>query len=253
MDNPILIDIHGSCVSRDVFNYDNFYFKVGTYIFRNSIVSCMSEPCEYIQEDAALFKTVDGAIIADNFFTRMLNYDLSKSALNHLGRADWLVLDLHDMACALVFYGKSIFTYCTEFMESKFYKSIEGLYRLVNTYDLDESLLETIITSYAEKIKKLYPAGHILLLKLRFAERYKQKSGKIVVYDSVTLDYYKLINKCISFAETLLIRLLEPIVISVYNDDEYIADESHSLGLYGVHYEPIYCTKALALLKEHIT
>ena len=54
MDNPILIDIHGSCVSRDVFNYDNFYFKVGTYIFRNSIVSCMSEPCEYIQEDAAV-------------------------------------------------------------------------------------------------------------------------------------------------------------------------------------------------------
>ena len=70
MDNKkITVDIHGSCVSWDVFS-DQVFFQVGTYIGRNTIMS------------ATYPKIIDGFNDSSNnnspWEQRMLDIDFSK-------------------------------------------------------------------------------------------------------------------------------------------------------------------------------
>lgn len=82
--------ILGSCVTRDVFNYDhNSLFEVENYIARSSIGSIFSH---------APFEDTYSHLLASPFQRRMVNADIEKTARHLIAHAtpDLFILDLID-------------------------------------------------------------------------------------------------------------------------------------------------------------
>ena len=243
---PIKVDIHGSCVSREIFNHiDDNSITVGIYLFRNSLVACTSAPAVY---DPSKIK-LEGA-----FFSRMLAWDLNKEGLRQLETSgnEWLLMDLHDIGCVIVQDQGSLFTYCNEFFESEYYKERKGLYSLIHTYEMDKKILYDLLQRYAECIRKRYDSKHILLLKVRFAYKYLNADRQEIFYPEETRNYYRHINDCIIWVEERLKELLDLRIIDIVGDADYVADELHPQGLYGVHYSKDFYMTARDRVKEII-
>ena len=103
------LNIFGSCVTRDIMEYDyRKVFCINEYIARQSIISSLSVPVEFDENDIKLDST---------FQTKQLESDLKKNALARLENSDaeYLIIDLIEekwlihILLFLTSYGKAIF------------------------------------------------------------------------------------------------------------------------------------------------
>lgn len=86
--NKINVSIWGSCISRDIFNFDfEKLFQVKTYINFNSIISQMSEP---------YFQTPQNIEHKSRWFSKIIATDVNKNAIDLIqsDESDYIILDL---------------------------------------------------------------------------------------------------------------------------------------------------------------
>jgi len=93
----VKIDIFGSCVSREIFNYDERHlYEIGKYFNFNSIFSQMSLPyASKISEDEVGHES--------RWYSRVIAADINKDALEQIAMdsPQWIVIDLMSERLAL--------------------------------------------------------------------------------------------------------------------------------------------------------
>lgn len=242
------MDIFGSCVTRDVFTYDNEKeITLGEYIARQSILTVFSSPLCWKEEEM-------GKICSD-FQKRMLRNDFEKSTFDKLrtSKGNYIVVDLIDERFHLAKVQNTYLTYSTELMiseylERKKYKKIDKR----NWLNRDV-LLKTKekIGRFAEELEKIYGVGRIILHRVMLKDEYVDKNGDIKRFPKQYLEDNKRINDYLSYMyDELAGKILKPYMIDV--TDLYYADERNKWGLATMHYQEEYYVDVLMKIKKII-
>lgn len=116
----IKINIHGSCVSRDIFRFDqNELYKIINYIGRNSIISLSYPPV-----NLNVFENViDSRRLA--WEERMIYYDSKKLAFDKIvDGCDYLLIDLIDERFGILESDVGCLTYSQVLQRSEHMKSL---------------------------------------------------------------------------------------------------------------------------------
>lgn len=237
---PKTIDIFGSCVSRDLFEFEKIKrFKIGTYVARESILSAVSPAIEF----------EEGAIqLSSSFQKRMVEYDLKSNGLDCLKKSasDYLVVDLIDERFDIAQIGDAFITLSTEFTLSKVLDS--NVYSIIKKNDMffkeHESLIYESVDKFCERILEIYDPGHVIIHKAYMVNTYIDKRGKKKKFSLPYLSFNKRINDILTkMYARMESRMTDAMVVDISSG--YYADENHKWGLAPKHYQKEYYIAAL--------
>ena len=239
------IDIHGSCVSRDLFNFPCRKLSFSrTYCARTSVFACLSEPCQYMDKEFIQLES--------KFRRRSLEYDIDKAVFETLrqGKGNYIMIDLVDtVRFVLLKYRESIFTGSTEFMDSTLEQHYD--FERINPLTLPEAQWKEQLNEYIEKIKAIYGENYMIIHCVYFKNRYVTERNRRRWFNRSTRKTNRMYNKALEKWYTYLKELLpNAIYIDICKQREYLADEKHHYGLAPVHYNDEYYLDVLKQLEE---
>lgn len=241
--NKYDLNIHGSCVSRDILNYDyNNELLLGNYLARSSIVSAVAKP----------FPEKIDLNIESPFQKTVVESDLKKELFKHLShdRANYLMIDFIDERISLMKYDNSIITVSDELKSSNFLDIYNG--DIIDKFTLDKSVWKKSMKEYLKKILKIYREDRIIIHETYFVDSYQSKTGQIESFNEYQLAYNKKINKLLeeyySYVKNKIPNANVLNIIGNYN----LAYEEHIWGNQPVHYVEDYYLHALKILKNLI-
>lgn len=99
---PVLVDLWGSCITREILNEDDGRFKIGKYAYRNSFLFAFDQPIPYDDsnfEDLSLFENSSWRV---GYIKSAFHKDLPEQLKQTESR--WLLLDFYDLICDVVEY-----------------------------------------------------------------------------------------------------------------------------------------------------
>ncbi len=242
------VNIFGSCVSRDLLEYDNNHaFTLGHYIARQSIISSVSAPLK--QSDITIS-------LDSNFQKRMVEMDLMKTAFDFLKSkpSDYLIIDLIDERFPLVFFNGSYFTASNEGIKGYgLFNSLNKLYKKISNGKLciESNNVDDTIDIFCTKINELYTNDKIIIHRALLVDSYKDKNGKIVAFDKNHKKNNRRVNCVLSYMYDRIAKNFKGAYV-IDEISETTADESHKWGLAPMHYEEAYYQRVLMRLEEII-
>lgn len=245
----IKLNVFGSCVTRDAFDFQN-YIKPNIYIARQAVVSSVSRPINIKAEDV---------LLESDFRKKMVLADLNKTAFDSFYNdpGDGIIIDLIDERFSLIAINGSYITNSNELKESNLfngsrvikkrpYKSLfSNGYRLEN----DNNDIDKYIRRFAKKIKAIYVNKPIIIHKAIFCNEFLDDNmkphyfalnqQKINIQTNEMLDYmYSSLTKWIPKA----------VVIDI--SEKYMADSTHKWGLSPFHYQKEYYIELMQLISN---
>jgi hypothetical protein len=230
------LDIHGSCVSRDIFRFDvDGEVAIGKYFARNSFISSVSEP----------FPEKIDLNISSQWKKRIVETDLRKELFKQLseGSADYLLIDFIDERLSLMKYKKSIFTVSGELLNSNFLDDYDCT--PFNKFDLDESFWKRSMDDYLNNLVKIYDEEKIIIHETYFVDSFLSKTGEINPFPGNKIDFCEKNNKMLKeYYNYIKIKLPNANMVNIIKKCN-LAYENHMWGLAPVHYEDIYYKHAL--------
>ena len=229
---PPVIDIWGSCVSRELFNFTS-NFKVNAYILQNPVHTYWRDPVN-IAESA-----IQGS---SNFTRRMAILEFEKKAqeyFNEKFNAKYLMIDLCDCRNDVFFFkNQDKETFVSDSISVE--KTIAALnnseiYRY-SVFNISNSYWEESFKRFVELIKSKYEEENIIINKFRFAEEYLDVDGKIkdTEYRKYK-DLYAKRGELISRLEEIITQML-PNAMVISPLLKPLGYASHRLGLSPMHY-----------------
>lgn len=235
----IKVNIHGSCVSRDIFRFDsNEQFKVMNYIGRNSIVSLSYPPV-----DLCDFRTV-----ADSYKLaweqRMIYYDCKKIVMDKIvSDCDYLIIDLIDERFGILESDLGLLTYSQVLQRSEYIKELVP-YRIRDVKpDTDE--FYNAYKNYALYLKKHFDVHKIIIHEAYPVSIYLGADNKLYLFDSNEINKNKKIcSKLKKGYELLETFLPESHILRMPHDT--MAFEKHMWGKAAVHYVDDYYIEMLS-------
>lgn len=255
------INILGSCVCRDIFNYDKKgLFSVNKYCNGSSIPSMVADKPKI---DLA----VDDFNLRSNFEKRSCWLDYEKECFSFIKNSgivsDYLVISLSDCRIDLAeIWDKkkenllSFVSYGTTFRENYLgvllkNKLSDSQIKIYKALDLPFVFFKLSIEKYAKKILSLYSPKKIIVVEDFFVNKYfsrvNEGSGKIVDFKN---DEY--VNSINNFYRKLYSVLYDNIPSKniVKFLPNTLADENHKLGLFGLHYVPEFYQYGLEIITK---
>lgn len=248
---PYKISIFGSCVTRDILNFDTENkFSLKTYIARQSVISSVSPP--------SYSKITEDAIKLDSAFQRReVLADIQKTAFSQFKNddSDFLIIDLIDERLGLVCWKDSIITHSSELKNSGLLVGDEP--RIRYTTDSDGQLLangEAILESFevfCRRITEVYDQKNIIIHFADAKTKYLSKNGQTVDFPNDRIKNSTNINRIYGAMYDLLAKYL-PDAKRIDIRKKYIAAENHRWGLATIHYEEDYYKEAYQILLKCI-
>lgn len=256
------ISIFGSCVTRDLLEYNKSIFDLKTYVARQSIVSSVSKP---------IVCNLDDIKLKSNFKKNQVYGDLVKNTFERLKNdgSKFLLIDLIDERFQLIKYENTILTYSSELMESDFMHDIKLLSRVNNKvnskilnffnkfnrkkpiYIINNVELDCFIDEFIDKILDIYNSENIIVHKAKMLDFYKDTSGAIKQFNRNYLINNKKINDLLEYMYTYMSNKI-PNAKVIDLCDDYVADENHKWGLAPMHYQEEYYLMALNYLIKYL-
>jgi len=243
------VNIFGSCVSRDLLEFEKEKnFKLNCYAARSSVVSVTSEPL-LIKEDLAL---------SSKFQRQQVLRDVTKGVWHELKEnpSDYLMIDFIDERFPLGKFENSIITLSNEFIESRL---LENQYTTVDRekrnkdYFVEGLSLFAYLDEFLDRIGKLYSSEQVILHRAKHVDKYIAKNGRIKKFSLIYQQYNQRMNAMLDYMYDYVEKKL-PGCISLDFHGEYYADENHKWGLSTMHYERDYYIRFLnelaAILKK---
>ncbi len=241
------INIFGSCVSRDLFNFDlENKFQVKTYIARQSIVSAVSNPLECDIKNIDLKSKFQKIAVYDDF---------RKNAFQKLKneKSDYIIIDLIDERFKLLEYKekgvKSILTYSVCLQESHYVNELKFLERKRRrwggkNYSINGKSLKKYIVAFMDKILEIYNPENIILHRVKMSNYYIDKNKFIQKFNRNHLNNNKNVNELLDYMYDCIEEYVKNInVINISSD--YCADENNKWGLAPMHYQKEYYQEVL--------
>lgn len=246
INRPIPISIFGSCVSRDIFNFDlNNIFSIKTYVARQSIISAVSPPIPCNLEDINLKSKFQRESVYNDFIKNTFK-------LFENDGSSYILIDLIDERFNLLKYNEnnieSYITYSSLLQESGYIgkindigKGVERKRRLLpwKEFFLDDIKVSKYMDSFCEKIVSIYSSEKIILHKGKLLNYYKDNVGNIVKFSASQVNKNKKVNELINYMYDYLEGYFGNCLLIDFCEN-YCADESHVWGLAPMHYQKEY-------------
>lgn len=245
----IKVDIFGSCVSRDIFAIkQNTRLDVGCYIARESIVSAVSKPIFFEEQEIKL---------ESRFQKKQVMYDLDKTGLKLLAesKSPYLIIDLIDDRFNVIKIDDSIITLSNElvksgFLDSKKYSVLKKS-KSFSDWNVGKEKISSYIERFCKSVENIYESDHIFIHEAYMANKYFDENGNCKLFAEELLDKNKKINEQLKFYYNLLKKNLPDAVI-IDTADRYVADYNHKWGLSPMHYQQEYYIFVLGFLYSRI-
>ncbi|MBY7026651.1 hypothetical protein FDC27_05700 [Clostridium botulinum] len=250
--NPIPISIFGSCVSRDLLEFDiNKKYDLKTYVARQSIVSAVSTPLKCKMESINL---------QSKFQKSMVYNDFTKETFEKFNNdgSEYLIIDLIDERFKLLEYKqgmeKSLITYSSLLQESGYVKElniVEKSRKILGRklYCVGEKELDYYLQEFCERILKIYLSKKIIIHKCKMNNYYIDSLGNIVRFNSNILRNNKVINELLNYMYDYLEANINGVEI-IDICENFSASEKHKWGLAPMHYQNEYYIMALNHLEN---
>lgn len=241
---PFVIDIFGSCISRDILENCNDELVVpGTYVARSSFASAMQAPCDYSPNEKCA--------LSSSFQKRVLNWDIEKTGIEQLATnpGDYLMIDFFEERFPLVRFRQSIVTMSREFEKSGFEHGEKIVWRSLSD-DLDGKAYGDMFESFLQRILDIYPMDRIIINRAFLTKYYIRNDGIVKPFSAETEKWIDSINlkmKALYDAAESAIPSASIIDLTKH----FIGSERNKWGLDSAHYEERFYTEAAQFL-EHL-
>ena len=240
--NPPEIDIHGSAVSKLIFDNDqDNEIVLGKYIAKQSFCSVISVP----------FPDAYDIKLPSLSEKSMVEMDLNKEFFDKLSnnKAKYLLIDLLDERMSLVKYKDTIFTFSDILSRSTILDDFEVEY--INKFDLEEDSWKDWMDQYVDGLLEKYTGDKIIIHEVYLKDTYKAKDGDIKSFPDQNINYNKKVNILLKQYYTYLkYKLPNCKVINIHS--RFISSEDHIWGLSPIHYEEEYYNEIFKKLKRII-
>ncbi len=245
---PVLVDLWGSCITREILNEDDGRFKIGKYAYRNSFLFAFDQPIPYDDsnfEDLSLFENSSWRV---GYIKSAFHKDLPEQLKQTESR--WLLLDFYDLICDVVEYHGGILTADSEVRGLKFYKQIKEECQVtsIDAVLSDEEIKERFGV-FIRFIKERYGKNIIFVradVKTRFLD-FTRSMKPIRGYKKETLLKKK------EFLDKWQDYFLEHMDCHVIdNARKYHADDLCVSGAFMVHYEKEFYEKGYRQIRKII-
>ena len=242
------INIFGSCVSRDMLEFDHKkHFNLLQYFARQSIFSSVATPVGIDPQQLQ---------ISSNFQNKLVLHDFRKDVFEILGSqpGEVLLLDLIDERYPLAKIGDSVVTYSNELAVSgylkqpllldkrKFYKWELAppffLHRVPDWKMGRESIIRKLQT-FCFQLKKVYRADQIILHEVYFSNRYLDENGISRSFPIYHLWNNDRKNEMFSYLYKTIVDTL-PGIQRIAISENFQADAGHKWGLAPMHFQKQY-------------
>jgi hypothetical protein len=238
------INIHGSCISRDAFEFiTDEPIRLKEYIARHSMISAVSNSLNFNEEQVNLSN------LESKFQRRMVLNDLNKMLFERIrnNKSDYMLIELLDERFSILEINNSFITYSNEFVLSNIYKDIGG--NIIKKKDISEKLWMPAIDKYVSKILNIYNQEQIIIHEVYFLNKYIDKQGNIKELDEATINKNAIYNDILSKYYTYLkAKIPGASIINITNN--YLADENNRWGLAPYHYELSYYKEVLNIINK---
>ena len=257
MGTKIKIDIFGSCVSRDVLEYQSTKdLEVNNYIARQSLISAVSKPVRIDEEELN---------IESPFQKRMVLHDFRKDAFRILreNKGDYLMIDLIDERFPLACIDNSYVTYSNELSLSGYIqtphiisctrKQYTGLLKLIfrkEKWFIEQNNLDEFIKMFCDNIIDIYGES-IIIHHVYLQNQFINNQNQLRYFDDNSIGYNNRVN---GYYKYLYQKLKEwiPHAYNIALSDKYFADEKHKWGLAPMHFEIHYYEKVIEKMMSYI-
>lgn len=227
--NVPIIDIWGSCVSRELFNFTN-KFKVGAYILQNPVHTFWRDPVEIAEESI---------LGTSNFTRRMAVLEFEKKSKEYFDnnfQAKYLMIDLCDCRNDVyVFRDKEKETLISDSISIE--KTVAGLEgekpEKHSVFEISDSYWEESLDRFVELIKSRYEEENIIINEFRFAEKYYDVDG--IIKEFAYNDLYHKRGELIKKLEDKLKKKL-PLAKVISPVAVPLGYGGHKIGLSPMHY-----------------
>lgn len=245
-----LIDVWGSCVSREIFNMNFSYFKVNTYLMRNSIIHTGCPPV----------KVQEGILVPDNFTNewvfRNCHSEWNRTCRDRLNssEAKWIVVDLHDVFFPNYYYRNEKNVFCKAFNLDfmPFYKFIENdIYTLdYSDEKYDDDFFKKAIQCSVEILREKY-GNNIIVIDTIWKKYYLDEQRNVRKF-SIEDRENKSIDRKNHIAQMLSNYLVDN--LNCYHItflSEFLADELwHGGEISQSHYERYFYEEAYNVIED---
>lgn len=241
--NYTSVDIHGSCVLRDTFEFYEPLKKLCTvnkFIQNNPIIAINQHSLNEIS--CIQIKPEDFAATAPVWY-RWFNIQASANIFQYLSESPANYLLISIVECLYPYYQFN--SGDKECKISNSYALVKnkipekyGFPGLSDPLILEPAVIEEYIRKYAEQIIKYYKEEDIILIRYDLAEYYIQssdKTHKIMYFPN--LDKYPAYKQFLAMISEMLIRYL-PRIKAVDLPEKLEGDPNHRWGLSPQHYVP---------------
>lgn len=235
------INIHGSCVSRDIFRYMlDDEIEIKNYMARQSILSVISEPYKC---------NIDEIGLDSKFQSNLVFYDLNKLLFEKLrkNKSDILIIDCIDERFNLIKCNESLSTYSNELRNSKIIETMD--FKMIKRTEIKDEIIEKSINKYLDEILKIYNKENIIIHEAYFLDKYKDNQGQIISFNPKITAENELYNKILYKYNQYLISKM-PKAHHINISKQYFAYENHRWGIAPYHYEDAYYKDVLNIMNS---
>ena len=232
----VLIDVHGSCVSRTCFNFiDNSKIQVNHNFSRNHLVSCMMPPVNLYFEHGELVTH------KSEYAERCMNLALNKKTLPMLleSESEYIVIDFFDFCQPVCgFYDSTFSSYDYTFYRTNAFKENKENIIQIDFLNIPTSLWYGYVDLYFKKIKEKF-GDHIILNRLNCSNTYVSKENKLKEIPERLRHFgNSTYNQALHALEDYVIEKYCPYVVDI--SKYFIPDENYNPDTTPVHYEKNY-------------
>lgn len=245
---PVLVDLWGSCITREILNEDDGRFRIDCYAYRNCFLFAFDDPIPYDDkkfDDLSLFENSTWRV---GYIKSAFHKDLPERLKKTQSR--WLLLDFYDLVCDVVEYNGGVLTADNEVRALKFFKQIKEECNITSIDEiLDEEEIKKRFDVFIRFVKERYGKNVIFIradVKTKFLN-YKRESKPLRGYKKETLLKKKaFLDKWQDYFE----EHMDCHVID--NARKYQADDLCVSGAFMVHYEKEFYEKGYRELRKVI-
>lgn len=249
------ISIFGSCVSRDLLEFDRekkFSFLLKSYIARQTIISAVSKSVAIEESSINLNSAFQRRMVLQDF--RKDTFDLLKE-----NRSEYLIIDLIDDRFLPARYEDSIVTFSSLLQQTTLSKhALTSKYvydQKCNKYFWEGLDLDDYLSKFCSSVKELYPPKKVILHKAKFLPLYRNKQGNYCAFPINTIVRDAETNKRLEYMYAYLEKHLgsnDETIFTIDICDSYYASEDHKWGLASMHYCDEYYMHVLKLIYQKI-
>jgi len=259
----VLVDIIGSCVTRNVFldgdasqrGCADERIKIIHYFDKQNIACCMS-PAPF--DDRIVDRiTPDEQWDKSDQNLRNMKLTLNKKTLEVLmnSEAEYLFMDLYDFHTPMIGYRNTFFsTFKHEFFNLNLFRSNTDAFKTIFYFlDLPEWLWYGYVDLFFKKIMEKYTPDKVVLLRFRACDTYLSRDNEMrpipVAYKRPWMSNARYNDKLRLLEEYIIDRYhLQVIDVSKY----FIGDENVHSDLQGSHFDRNYYTDSLNHIRRII-